>query len=304
MFTGSQAFFESRRVPVAAPLLEEMLPLASEAGLELHAWIVSLRSSVPALQEEHPEWFTVSRAGLSSLENPPYLADYQWLCPQQPGVVSYLKDIVAELGGYPELKGIHLDYIRHADVILPVALRPRYNLIQDRELPQFDFCYCPVCREAFRSLHGVDPLRMEDPSADIAWREFRLEGVRSIVAAAAQTAHGLGKGLSAAVFATPELSRAYVRQDWPRWDLDAVLPMIYHPYYSKPVAWIEDATREGVEALRGERPLYSGLFVPGLSPAELAQAVDCARKGGAAGVCLFSQGAMTEEHYRALRRGL
>ena len=72
----------------------------------------------------------------------------------------------------------------------------------------------------------------------------------------------------------------------------------------KPVAWIEEATREGVESLEDNRPLYSGLFVPGLSAVELPQAIDCARKGGAAGVSLFSEGAMTQEHYQALKRAL
>ena len=280
------------------------MPIAAAEGLELHAWVVALRCNMTSIQQAHPEWFSVSRNGESCLEKPPYVRYYRWLCPSRPEVSDFVRKIVAELVAYTELKGVHLDYIRHPDVILPEVLQPKYNLVQDCEFPQFDFCYCPVCREAFRQQEGMDPLEMEDPSTNRAWTRFRYEGIRRIVAGAAESAHAADKVLSAAVFATPELARTYVRQDWPRWDLDAVLPMIYHFYYGKPVAWIEEATKEGVEALGGKCPLYSGLFIPALSPDELPQAVEYALKGGAAGISLFSHRAMTEAHWSVLTRAL
>lgn len=304
LFTGRHALFESQHVPVAAPILEQMLPIAAEEGLELHAWIVALRCNVTSIQQAHPEWFSVNRNGESCLEKPPYVGYYHWLCPSRPEAGDFVRTIVTELAVYTELKGVHLDYIRHPDVVLPQALQPKYDLVQDREFSEFDFCYCPVCRETFQQQEGIDPLEMEDPSASSAWKHFRYEGIRRIVAGAVEPAHAAGKVLSAAVFATPELARTYVRQDWPRWDLDAVFPMIYHSYYAKPTAWIEQATKEGVEALGGRCPLYSGLFIPALSPEELPQAVDHALKGGAAGISLFSHGAMTEAHWSALSRVL
>ncbi|HID11008.1 MAG TPA: hypothetical protein EYP17_06870 [Candidatus Latescibacteria bacterium] len=42
----------------------------------------------------------------------------------------------------------------------------------------------------------------------------------------ADAASGHDKELSAAVFATPELSRKYVRQDWSSWPLDAAVLMV------------------------------------------------------------------------------
>lgn len=55
--------------------------------------------------------------------------------------------------------------------------------------------------------------------------------------------------------------------------------------------------KQGSRALRGGAPLYSGLFVPALSPDELAQAVRASVEGGAQGVSLFSAAAMTEAHW-------
>ena len=35
------------------------------------------------VQENHPEWFTVSRNLESSLEHPPYVGYYKWVCPSR-----------------------------------------------------------------------------------------------------------------------------------------------------------------------------------------------------------------------------
>jgi len=138
-----------------------------------------------------------------------------------------------------------------------------------------------------------------DEGAEVWKRQFAqyrsagIEGVLTLV-------HNGTQALSAAVFATPELARTYVRQDWPSWDLDAAFPMIYHPYYAKPAMWIETATREGVDEIGGKFPLYSGLFVGAIEAGDLPRAVERAADAGAAGVCLFSHGAMTDAHWRAL----
>ncbi|MDP6775421.1 MAG: putative glycoside hydrolase [Candidatus Latescibacteria bacterium] len=297
---GREGLYRSGHLPVGAPLLDDLLPLAEAEGIALHAWIVTLRCNVPGVQASHPDWYSVSRNGASSLDRPPYIPSYQWLCPTRPEVVEFVRATVTELAEYGELGGIHLDYIRHPDVILPEALQPKYDLVQDREYPEFDFCYCEVCREAFREQTGVDVLEMDDPTSDDAWREFRFEGIRQMVSAAAEEVRARGKQVSAAVFATPDLARTYVRQDWPSWDLDAVFPMIYHQYYARPEPWIGSATREGVEALAGRFPLYSGLFIPALDVGALQEAVDLALENGAQGVCFFSYGAMTEAHWESL----
>ena len=224
--TGREALYQSGHLPVGAAVLEELLPLAAAEGVDLHAWIVTLRCNVPSVQDLHPEWYSVSRNRASSLSDPPYIPSYQWLCPTRPEVVDFVKATVSELTAFEELRGVHLDYIRHPDVILPDALQPKYDLTQDREYPEFDFCYCEVCRGAFLEQTGADPLELDDPTSDEAWRRFRYDGIRQVASAAAEIARSSGKVMSAAVFATPELARTYVRQDWPTWDLDAVFPMI------------------------------------------------------------------------------
>ncbi|HEX6316117.1 MAG TPA: hypothetical protein VFZ73_14705, partial [Gemmatimonadaceae bacterium] len=147
---------------------------AHEHGVEFHRWIFTMyRYFDTRVKRDHPEWFSVSRNGDSSLTKPPYVPQYNWLCPTREPVRQYLRGIVDGIARRPEVDGVHLDYIRFIDVILPRGLWSRYDIVQDREYAQYDFCYCDVCVAKFRRESGIDPRKLEDPSENVAWREFR-----------------------------------------------------------------------------------------------------------------------------------
>lgn len=278
---------------------------ARGAGLEFHRWIWTLnRSGDAAVIAQHPEWFTVSRNGDSSLEKPPYVGYYQWLCPTRPGVRDYLRGIVEELSADPDLDGVHLDYVRHCDVILPVGLWPKYDLVQDHEMPEYDFCYCDVCRESFASQTGRDPMELEDAPSDEEWRKFRWDSVTGLVNIVAGAAHARGATITAAVFPTPTIARTLVRQAWDEWSLDAVFPMLYNGFYNEGIGWIGTSVREGVAALSTGRSLYAGLYLPDLSPEQLGDAIESALAAGAAGFSTFELNGITEAHRATLSRAL
>lgn len=154
---------------------------ARAEGLRFHRWFWTLnRNGDEWAQNNHPEWFTVSRNLESSLERPPYVDYYRWVCPSRGPVREYLRGLVGELAANPAVDGVHLDYVRHCDVILPRGLWETYDLVQDSELPEFDFCYCDVCRERFAALDGRDPLDIADPPADEAWRRFRWDSAPQV----------------------------------------------------------------------------------------------------------------------------
>jgi len=268
---------------------------AHAAGLEFHRWIWTLnRNGDEWVKANHPEWFTVSRNGESSLERPPYVGYYKWLCPTRPEVRDYLRDSILEIAREPGVNGVQLDYIRHCDVILPRGLWAKYDLIQDREHPEFDFCYCDTCRESFASLHNMDPLDLPDPTTDEAWRRFRWDGVTAVVKTLAEAVHEEEKPISAAVFPTPAVARRLVRQAWDEWPVDAVFPMLYHSFYEEGLEWIGKGVEEGLAALAARDPtapspkqIYAGLYLPALSSEERIRATDLARDAGAQGVSFF-----------------
>ncbi len=298
-------FRELTRLGVSGILIQaseeqypELASLAKKAGLEIHAWIVVLNHRNRETMDQHPEWFTVSREGKSTIEYPPYVGYYSWLCPSRIEVREFIAERVDRLAKIENLDGVHLDYIRHSDVILPVGLWSKYNLVQDKEYPEFDFCYCDVCREQFKQQQGIDPMEIEEPAEHKEWLQFRYDSVTRLVNELAEITRDHGKKLTAAVFPTPEIAKKLVRQEWLAWNLDAVYPMIYHNFYEEDISWIETATREGTGALNGRFPLYSGLYIPALTPENIGQAVQYAMTGGAAGVTFFNERAMSRKFWK------
>ena len=279
----------------SAEFYRKAVPVVRQEGLEIHAWIFTMMRGEHV--KTHPDWYAVSRKGISTAEKPPYVDYYRFLCPSREEVRQQLLGYMRELAEIDGLASVHLDYIRYPDVILPVALWPKYKLVQDKEYPEFDFCYCRFCRDSFKRQEGVDPLDLPDPPAHVAWIQYRYDTITDVVAMLADEVHARKKQVTAAVFPTPAIARNLVRQDWARWKLDAVLPMVYHSFYKEDVPWIERATREGVDALRGRIPLYTGLYVPDLPPADLGRAVKHALAGGAQGVSLFQGNTMTPAHW-------
>ena len=263
---------------------------AKNAGLETHRWMWTMNRGEKELLENHPEWYAVSRNGESCATNPPYVNYYRWLCPTKPEVQEYLKTQVENILEKDYVDGIHLDYIRYCDVILPVNLWDKYKIEQTKELPEYDFCYCTTCREGYKNQTGIDPLDLKYPGESPSWRKFRYDKINNVVNSLAKVAQQNNKPITAAVFPTPEIARRIVRQDWTNWNLDAVCPMIYHGFYKEQVRWIGDAVEEGIHFLNGKFPLYAGLFLPDFNSIDdLEEGIKLAINNGASGVSIFGK---------------
>ena len=267
---------------------EKHFRMAKAAGLEAHRWMWTMNRGEKELLDKHPDWYAVSRDGKSCATNPPYVNYYRWLCPSKSEVQEYLKNQVKSILAKDYVDGIHLDYVRYCDVILPVNLWQNYKIDQTRELPEYDFCYCETCRAKYKAEHGIDPLELQYPDQSLSWRKFRYDRITHIVNSLAEIARGSKKAITAAVFPTPEVARRLVRQDWTNWNLDGVCPMIYHGFYKEQVSWIGDAVEEGIHFLCGRFPLYAGIFLPDFkSDEELEQGIKTALSHGASGISFF-----------------
>lgn len=264
--------------------------LAKEFGLEAHRWMWTMNRGEKELLQNHPEYYAVSRSGKSCATDPAYVDYYRFLCPSHPDVPKYLLEKAQEQLIKEDVDGLHLDYIRYPDVILPVNLWDNYNLDQSTELPDYDFCYSKYSKEAYLKETGVDIDTVQRPDQSPSWRAFRYGQITKIVNQIAELAQQHRKPLTAAVFPTPDIARRIVRQDWPNWNLSAVFPMIYHGFYKEPISWIGQAVEEGVQSLHGKCPLYAGLYMPDFADtSELRQGILQAKTHGAAGISLFGE---------------
>jgi uncharacterized lipoprotein YddW (UPF0748 family) len=284
-------------------LLKRLVPIAKKEGLKVHAWIMAMNRPGDKVALQHPEWYAVSKEGKSCYDTRPYVDYYQWLCPTRKESRDHVLHLVEELAKVDGIESVHLDYIRFPDIFLPIGLLPKYNLVQDTELPEYDFCYCDVCIAEFEKIHHKNPLKSHNTSIDMEWKQFRLNVIKKVVDDAYEIVHKHGKILTAAVFPYPEMSDHMVRQRWDKWNIDKVYPMIYHGFYNEEIDWIGFATAQGVKDLKGmNTELSTGIYIPPFkSGAELKDAILYAKNNGAVGVTFFDGPALSEEYLRTIK---
>lgn len=279
---------------------EKHFRAAKAHKIEAHRWIWTMNRGEKTLLEAHPEWYALNRKGESCADHPPYVNYYRWLCPSREEVKNYLANDYETALKKDYVDGIHLDYVRFCDVILPVNLWDKYKIVQTSELPEYDYCYCPVCKAAYKKETGEDIDSVQYPEASPSWRLFRYQRVNQVVERLANVARSYKKPITAAVFPTPDIARRNVKQDWVNWNISAVCPMIYHGFYKENVKWIGSAVAEGVTALKGKFPLYAGLYLSDFKDDnEVQQGIEFALNNGAGGVSLF--GNVTDAHLAALK---
>ena len=283
--------------------LERLVPLAKKEGLKVHAWIMAVNRPGDSIALQHPEWYMVSREGKSCFDNRPYVDYYQWLCPTRTASRNHILGLVEGLAKVEGIESVHLDYIRFPDIFLPIGLLPTYNLKQDTEMAEYDFCYCDVCISEFEKIHHKNPKASHNTAIDMEWKQFRLNAIRNLVNDAYKIVHKHNKKLTAAVFPYPEMADHMVRQRWDKWNIDEVYPMIYHGFYNEEIDWIGFATKQGVTDVESENiGLNTGIYIPPFtSSEELKQAIILAKENGAKGVTFFDGPELTDDYLKAIK---
>ncbi len=278
---------------------EREFDLIKSNEMELHSWMWTTNRRDEWIHDHHPEWYQVSRSGKSCFDQPPYVGYYKWVNPVIPGVVDYINAKAEELATHPATDGVHLDYVRYPDVILPRALWETYGLDQTEELADYDFSYDEATRAAFKAVSGRDPLEIEDPAHDQEWLHFRYNAVTELVLQLVATVRSHNKRITAAVFPTPHKARRICRQDWDKWPLDAVCPMIYNSFYQEPIEWIGECLIENIQAV--DYPVIAGLYLPGIeSDEDFEKALSIVQRRGGAGVSFF--GEMSDNRWEIVKR--
>ena len=266
--------------------LKKVVAQAKKYDINVYAWFITMNRR--DLANKHPDWLSVNRENKSLKEKKAYVNYYKFLCPAIPEVRNALKKKIEELCRIPGLKGIHLDYIRYVDAILPVGLWSKYDIVQDKVYPQFDYGYHPYMRQKYKNKTGVDPLHTMNPTLDSSWSQFRLNQVTEFIFQIDSLTQAYDKLLTAAVFPTPEMSREMVYQDWGKWPLDLAFPMLYHNFYNEDIDWIGQMVNEDVKTSFPSTKIIAGIFAPDLkNPGEITKAVKVSLQNGASGVSIF-----------------
>jgi len=208
----------------------------------VHAWVnvLSLAGNTQAtlLADLGREAVLVDRYGRSLLDYPkldvppPDRRYYRmgtpavYLDPGAPGVRERLVAIFEELvRNYPDLDGLHLDYIRYPDV-LPFVPGSRFGV-------GLDFGYGAGTRRRFQAETGLVAEFGAAPRIANRWDDWRRDQVTEIVAAVRTSSRALRPELrlSAAVWSFADRAYLALGQDWRGWLaaelIDFAVPMAY-----------------------------------------------------------------------------
>ncbi len=318
VYRGGRAFYPAgpafERAPGVGAFAVDPLALlihdAHARGMRVHAWVnvlsLSTRRDAQLLAELGRDAILVDRHGRSLLDYPeldlpePDRRFYRmgtpglYLDPAVPSVrariLATFEDLVTR---YPELDGLHLDYIRHPDV-LPFIPGARFGV-------GLDFGYGEIARARYREETGrVDPIAGAAPGVirdAEAWDAWKRAQVTTLVEAIGANTRAIRPGLILSAAVIPYVERAYLSlaQDWPGWlasgALDLAIPMVYTR---------DDALLayqlEGYVGLNGAARLWPGLGVwlfdadPARALAQLAKL----RSLPFAGEVLFSDDAIAQ----------
>lgn len=279
-------------------VMAKAIPVARQFGIEIHAWIWTMNRL-----EADTSWLSVNRQGRSLARQGAYVNYYHFMCPALPEVKEYLRSLMETLAMTEGLAGIHMDYIRYVDAILPTGLQAKYGIEQKEVLPEFDYGYHPYMRKLYKEQTGIDPMDIENPEQDEQWLQFRLDQLNNTVGLLRNQVRDEGLTISSAVFPTPEMSKKMVRQEWDQWELDYYFPMVYHNFYNKGFDWIKRVVSEDKASVPGNPRIFCGLFVPALANNDdLSKAMQAAFDGGADGIAFFFHGVITDDHLEQIRR--
>lgn len=289
--------------------LRELIPLAKEYGIRVHAWLWMMNIGGLEEAQKHPEWFSVNALGQNCKDYNPYVSYYKFLSPFSEGAREFIKKRVKEKAAIPGIASVHFDYIRFVDVILGADLQKKYkhhggSLVQDRILADYDFGYHPNARKQFKEIFGTDPIDLDDRAENPAWQQFRMNAITSLVDECVDICHKAGVATSAAVFPFPQLAREYVRQDWGHWKLDTFFPMAYKKDHQGNVNWVGFATKEGVRDLEQGQDLITGILNGhyGDNYEDFENAIVTAYENGAKGISFFTAGSLNDRHLAIIKK--
>lgn len=282
---------------------EKVIAIAKKYGIEVHAWLWIVNNG--GLANEHPEWLDYNAKGESLKDVKAYVDYYKFLNPAIPEARKAIVSGVEKIAKIDGIKSISLDYCRYVDAILPTSLWAKYGIKQDRIYPEWDYGYHPEMIAQFMSKYGYDPSKLEDPTTDKKWLDFRCDVLNDMVDSLRIVVQGHGKLLSASPFPTPKMSKHMVRQAWGDWKLDIAFPMLYSGFYYGDLKWIADNVKECRKDMYKDAELFYGFYAGDFGEeggVNLTDALNAAYKSGATGFSVFTFDGMNPEQRAELKR--
>jgi len=283
-------------IPRTFDPLEEIVRVAHENGIEVHAWFnmyftwsAETSPSAPGHPlNEHPDWFMVSSGGQNMGAGPASdfrsdVLEGRYLSPGLEAVRSYLSRVITEVIVTYNVDGVHLDYVRY---------------------PGRDYDFHPLVRREFYMRYDIDPIDVVrgNGSVDPAlvylgkWVEFRAEQVDRQVRSIRKRLDLVDPKirLSAAVKSHADEALYQFGQNWAAWVneglVDFVVTMSYYPDTNQ----LFDVMKTNIERTTANR-IIGGVGIYMTDADVAARQIALLREMDIMGICIFSYTTFLEQ---------
>lgn len=278
--------------------IDRILFEAHKNDIKVFAWVnvlsLAKNKHAPILEKHGTEVLTRDQYSRTSIRTDAidhsdkfYLRDDQiFLEPGDERVVDWNLSIVGEIvKRYPELNGIHLDYIRYP---YPVPSIP------DGRFVQFGVTYGYGERnvDRFSKAYGLDPVKGDLYKNDLVlkWDGWKREQVTGLVRRISGLIREKTNGweISCAVVPAQERAYSYAFQDWPLWLEKDLVDHVVLMNYTRDER-LSASLLKGALVFRGKGKVYAGVGAFLLKDAEtLKRFSDIADEAGPDGVVYFA----------------
>jgi len=216
-----------------------------------------------------------------------YLRDDQlFLEPGDPRVGDYMVSIIDEIiTRYPDLSGVHLDYIRYP---YPVPYVPRSSFNKYG----LTYGYGEENIKRFKEKTGLDSLTMNyNNENSFIWDDWKRDQVTGLVDKLAKFIKNKSPKMlvSCAVIPSPETAFSAAFQDWPLWLENGIVDYIVIMNYTTNNQLAKENTRSALSQ-RGKGRVYIGVgnFLMKFDPQLLSEQLRIIESMNPDGIAFFS----------------
>lgn len=240
MCSAGDAYYPSKIVPhvCQSDRVKDCLAACKRHNIKMHVWLVCYNAS-----EGAPASYLNKLRSEGRMQKTVDGRQVDWLCPSDPRNVKHHCDLITEmLKMYPDIAGIHLDFIR-------------YDGSQ--------YCFCEGCRQRFSAKHGeVKNWPADVRSGGPRWKEYndwRKEQIRNLVVAAGKATHKAKRRCKFSVAVWVGIWVDGIAQDWFPWMKDGLVDFACPMNYTNSVDEFKKWNQFQLDKCGRKIPIYPGI---------------------------------------------
>ncbi len=274
-----------------------LISRAHDRGLEVHAWLNTLTLSKNEdsafLKKEGRTILTKDQHKQDAVSDGKKVSHYMredqlFMEPGDWRVKDRIQNVVLELASrYPELDGIHFDYIRYP-AAPPFIPGSRFNSVG------LSYGYGEANVRLFKKRNGkdIDPYNtMNDRYKSEAWDDWKRNRVTTLLEGAVAGARKASPNIqiSCAVLGTVDRAYLYAYQDWPSWIDKGLADFVVLMNYSTDSRYAELVSRSALGLVDDTSKVRVGLgaFLMKNDPGMLSNQIKRSSEIGVGGIVLF-----------------